>query len=54
MFTLRAYNIVPSDSPILEYVQQGNIGEVQKLFEKRKASPYDRDPYGFTLLDVSG
>jgi hypothetical protein len=53
MLTLRAYNIVPSESPILQHVQHGDVEEIQRLFGERKASPFDRDPNDFTLLDVS-
>lgn len=52
MFALRTYNIVPSESPILQHVQQGDVEEIQRLFGDRKASPFDRDPNDFTLLDV--
>jgi len=52
MFTLRTYNIVPSESPILQHVQRGDVEEIQRLFGERKASPFDRDPNDFTLLDV--
>jgi hypothetical protein len=53
MLTLRAYNIVPSESPILQHVQYGVVEEIQRLFRERKASPFDRDSNDFTLLDVS-
>jgi hypothetical protein len=53
MFTLRAYYTIPFDSPIIQYIQQGDIINVQKLLKERQTSPSDRDPDGFTILDVS-
>ena len=52
MFTFRTYNIVPFEASILEYVKDGDIKSVQRLFSERKASPFDRTVAGFTLLDV--
>jgi hypothetical protein len=51
-FTFRTYNVVPAGSPVLEYLEQGDIAQIQKLFTDGKASPFDRDPNNFTLLDV--
>jgi hypothetical protein len=52
MFIFRTYNIVTAESAILEHVQQGKVEETRRLFQGRKASPFDRDPDNFTLLDV--
>jgi hypothetical protein len=52
MFTIRAYNVIPPKSPVMEYVEHGNVEGIQKLFMDRQASPFDRDPHDFTLLDV--
>jgi hypothetical protein len=51
-FTFRAYNLVPFSAPIWGYVRTGYIVGVQKLFEERSASPFDKGPTGCTLLDV--
>jgi hypothetical protein len=51
-FTFRAYNIVPFSAPIWDCVRTGDIVGVQKLFEERSASPFDKGAWGETLLDV--
>jgi hypothetical protein len=49
---LRTYGIVPSDSPIFEACEEGNTTEMQRLFDNKLASPFDRCQYGFGLWEV--
>ncbi|KAF7859741.1 hypothetical protein EAF04_008820 [Stromatinia cepivora] len=49
-FTLRTYNVVSEDAPIIKLVEGGDIVGMQQLFETRQASPFDVDPFGRTLL----
>ncbi|KAH6900046.1 hypothetical protein B0T10DRAFT_570456 [Thelonectria olida] len=44
------YNIVPWESEILQKVQDGDSKGVLELFRTRKASPFDRDDTGSSLL----
>lgn len=49
-FSYRVYNIVPWESEILQKVQDGDSKGVLELFRTRKASPFDRDDTGSSLL----
>ena len=51
-FTFRTYNLIPQSAPILSCVISGDIVGVQTLFKEGSASPFDKVPRGFTLLDV--
>lgn len=52
-FTISSYNIVPSDSLVLQHARLGNLQGLQDLFSKNLASPFDRNEYGLTVLHVS-
>ena len=51
-FQIRAWNTIDHRSEILRLVESGNVGAVLALFRQGKASPFDRDPDGRTLLHV--
>ncbi len=53
MFTAQTYRVVPVDAPIMEFAESGDLRAIQALFEKKLASPYDREVDGCTVLDVS-
>jgi hypothetical protein len=44
--------VVPSESPIFRFAENGDISGMKELFRTKEASPFDRNPYGWTLLDV--
>jgi len=50
--TLRYYNVVPRDSPIMELAREGDLAGVQLLLKNREASITDIDNLGLTVLDV--
>ncbi len=50
---LRAYSVVPEDSPVIEYAKCGDIEGLLDLFDRKLASPFDVTEDGFSLLDVS-
>ena len=52
-FNLRVWNTVSTDSEIIRTVEQGNLAEMMELFDSGKASPFDRDVEGNSLLFVS-
>ncbi|KAF4978520.1 hypothetical protein FZEAL_5118 [Fusarium zealandicum] len=49
-FNYRVYNIVPSDSEIITRIKKGDESGVLELFSSRRASPFDRDASGDSLL----
>ncbi|KAM0440840.1 hypothetical protein ACHAPT_000141 [Fusarium lateritium] len=49
-FNYRVYNIVSSDSEIITKIQNGDKHGVLELFSTRKASPFDKDANGDSLL----
>jgi hypothetical protein len=49
---LRTYGIVRADAPVLIACMNGDVVEMQRLFDNRLASPYDRCP-GYGLWEVS-
>lgn len=51
-FSPRSYNIIPDNSTVLEYIKDDDIARLQSLFAERKASPFDCDEGGDTLLHV--
>ena len=52
-FNIQVYNVVPHGSPQFEIARYGDLVGIQHLFSTGQASPFDRDPWGYTLLDVS-
>lgn len=52
-FSLNVYNVRPSDAPIFEYVEEGDISAIQQLFQENMASVFDVDEEGKSLLHVS-
>jgi hypothetical protein len=51
--TVRTYGIMACDGPILTACHDGNVSEMQRLFDNRVASPFDQDEHGLSLWDVS-
>jgi hypothetical protein len=51
-YNIQIYNVLPDSAPIFKMVIYGDIEGVQHLFSTRQASPFVRDTYGYTLLDV--
>jgi hypothetical protein len=51
-YGLRVYNVVSESSEIIKSVKAGDAAAVLDLFRQRKASPFDRNRDGWTLLDV--
>ncbi|UPK99377.1 hypothetical protein LCI18_010312 [Fusarium solani-melongenae] len=49
-FNYRVYNIVSSESEIITRIQNGDRNGVLELFSTRKASPFDKDANGDSLL----
>lgn len=49
-FYLRSYSTICFPSKILCIARDGCVEDMQKLFDTGLASPYDRNPNGFTLL----
>jgi hypothetical protein len=52
-FNIQVYNVVPYDSQIFEMARSGDVIGIQDLFRTGQASPFNQDPHGFTVLDVS-
>ncbi|PQE31419.1 Ankyrin repeat-containing domain protein [Rutstroemia sp. NJR-2017a WRK4] len=50
-FTFRQYYTLHRDSPAWRHVVAGDVVALQELFESKKATPFDRLPWGYTLLD---
>lgn len=51
-YSYRVYNTIPRDSEIITRVQNGDMPGVIELFRARKASPFDKDDRGHSLLYV--
>ncbi|KAF7181278.1 hypothetical protein CNMCM7691_000496 [Aspergillus felis] len=49
-FSIRSYNVIPDKSAIIHHCQNGNIEEIQRLFDNHLASPFDCDEHGWSLL----
>ena len=52
----RTFHYVPQDSLIVDFCKEGDVANVQKMFEKGLASPFDRVCYeseDWSLLHVS-
>lgn len=52
MYTYRVYNIISSNSEIIQRIKEGDKAGVLELFNKRQASPFDKDENGYSLLYV--
>jgi hypothetical protein len=57
-FTMTAYRVVPQDSEVFKCVWRGDVIGLRKLFEEKKASPFDKVDIWWhgtstPLLDVS-
>jgi hypothetical protein len=52
-FKMQHFRVVPIDSPVIMACRSGSFAEVQRLFQDRLASPFDRTQGGLTLLDVA-
>jgi hypothetical protein len=50
---LRLSNTVPYSSETYQHCMSGNVSGLTRLFEAGKASPFDLDPEGLSLLRVS-
>jgi hypothetical protein len=50
---LRTYGIVPFNAPVFEACETGDTIEMQRLFDNRLATPFDKTESGFSLWDVS-
>ena len=50
---IKAFNVVPQNSPIIRAVSCNDIPVIRGLFDRGEASPLDVDPHGFSLLSVS-
>jgi len=51
-FSIRTYNIVSIDAPIMKYTRQDDVCQVKRLFSERRASLSDCTDYGLSILDV--
>jgi hypothetical protein len=49
----RIINIISDDAEIWDYIESGDLHEVQRLFKNRQVSVRDCDSDGYTLLHVS-
>lgn len=52
MLGLSSYHIRPDDAVVFKYAVAGDIQNLQQLFDEGKASPFDRNANGVTLLHV--
>lgn len=50
---LKAYSIVPHNALVFQCARLGDIDGLLDLFNKKLASPFDRNEYGESLIDVS-
>jgi len=50
---VQALNIVPNSSDVFRYTRNNDVKALQKLFAEKKASPYDFNESGKSLLYVS-
>ncbi|KAK1990338.1 hypothetical protein LX36DRAFT_416636 [Colletotrichum falcatum] len=49
-YCLHTYNIRPSSSPAFIAAEEGDLAGLMKLFQTRRATPFDRDELGRSLL----
>lgn len=47
-----SYYFIDYHSPVVRYIQEGNLSGVQELFSTGQATPFDREEIGKTLLQV--
>jgi hypothetical protein len=52
-FSLSTYNIIPGESLVFRYAQNGTVNDLHELFQNHLASPFDMDEFGHTVLHVS-
>jgi hypothetical protein len=52
-YNYRVYNIISPGSEIIQKIEKGDKNGVLELFNTRKASPFDKDDEGRSLLYVS-
>jgi hypothetical protein len=50
---VQALNIIPNNSEVFQCTRNNDVKALQKLFAEKKASPYDYNENGESLLDVS-
>ncbi|KAH8776208.1 hypothetical protein BGZ57DRAFT_854509 [Hyaloscypha finlandica] len=51
-FNIQVYNVVPFGSPQFGMARLGDLVGIQHLFSTGQASPFDRGPSGYTILDL--
>ncbi len=51
-FSLRTSNVIRRDSPVFDIARNGDIEDLKTLFSNGKASPFDCDENGWTILHV--
>jgi len=50
---MKTYCAVPDDAAIFKYCKSGNIAGIRKLFDEKRASPWDTNSRGMTPLMAS-
>ncbi|TGO30219.1 hypothetical protein BPAE_0007g01000 [Botrytis paeoniae] len=51
-FTMRTYNVIHYNAPVMTLARNGDVAGMQQLFQTRQASPFDVNEYGETILHV--
>jgi hypothetical protein len=51
-FSIQSYNVIPSDSLIFQLAGCGEVAQIQEMFDNGKASPFDQNETGLSVLDV--
>jgi len=51
-FSIRTYNVVPVNSPVMVFARHGELSKLQGLITEGKASILDRDEFDRDLLSV--
>jgi hypothetical protein len=51
-YNIRPVHIVPDDALVFEFCREGDLNNIQRLFSKGLASPFDTNSNGATLLHV--
>ncbi|KAF6831392.1 hypothetical protein CPLU01_06811 [Colletotrichum plurivorum] len=49
---LKPWRTRPRSAPVFKYAYEGLLPELLEAFDRKEASPFDRDPHGRTLLHV--
>jgi hypothetical protein len=52
-YRLKSYRAVPDNALIFELCEKGDTTAIQRLFDERRASPWDTNSRGLTPLFVS-